>query len=256
MRSGVPHLVLMTLTSALACVRPAPTSDRSGAPSSGAEPSGAPRRAAADDALGPIRIEPLNAQSPPTFVMRGGPRGPGRLVFLHGMCGHGLGYAQSFQHSAAKHGTLISPQADRTCGEGPWAKWSNDLAALDGRIIDAFRALGHTDPITDILVMGYSQGATRAEALARRWPERYTRLVSIGAPDAPSARGLDALRGAVLMAGEHDRQDQMKRGMRVLQRLGIPATFIEIPGARHGEMGPTPEATMAQALDWLAANQR
>src|SRR5262245_27647122 len=36
---------------------------------------------------GPVRIEALStAEKPPTFVMRGGPAGPGRLVFLHGMC--------------------------------------------------------------------------------------------------------------------------------------------------------------------------
>src|SRR5688500_13031352 len=67
---------------------------------------------------GPIRMELLKGDGPEMFVMRGGPRGPERLVFLHGMCGHGLGYAQSFQFSAAKYGTLIAPQADRRCGQG------------------------------------------------------------------------------------------------------------------------------------------
>ena len=39
---------------------------------------------------GPMRMEALSpAEKPPTFVMRGGPVGPARLVFLHGMCGHG-----------------------------------------------------------------------------------------------------------------------------------------------------------------------
>ena len=57
-----------------------------------------------------------------------------------------------------------------------------------------------------------------------------------------------------MMAGELDRQDQMKTGMRALRAAGVPVTFIEIPGARHGAMGITPEQTMGQALDWLAAN--
>lgn len=222
----------------------------------GATERGAPNAKAGLEE-GPIRVEPFEPeQQPPMFVMRGQPRGPGRLVFLHGMCGHAHGYAQSFQHSAAKLGTLISPQADILCGQGPWAKWSNDLEALDRRIVETFRTLGHADPIDDIVVIGYSQGATRAEALARRWPERYTRLVLMGAPQAPSGRGLGSLRAAVMMSGEFDRQDQMRAGVASMRANGVPSTFFEIPGARHGAMGPTPEATMGEALTWMEQNSK
>lgn len=206
---------------------------------------------------GPIRVEPFKPeQQPPMFVMRGQPRGPGRLVFLHGMCGHAHGYAQSFQHSAAQVGTLISPQADILCGQGPWAKWSNDVEALDRRIVETFRELGHAEPIDDVVLIGYSQGATRAEALARRWPERYTRLILMGAPQAPSGRGLGTLRAAVMMSGEFDRQDQMRAGVASMRANGVPSTFFEIPGARHGAMGPTPEVTMGEALTWMEQNSK
>lgn len=136
----------------------------------------APRAPAVD----PVRIETLAGSTPPIFVLRGGPVGPEKLVFLHGMCGHGLGYAQSFEHSAARRGMLIAPQADVPCGSGPFARWSKDIAALDQRITTAFRELGYAEPIEDIVVIGYSQGATRAEALAREYPTRYTRLVLMG----------------------------------------------------------------------------
>jgi pimeloyl-ACP methyl ester carboxylesterase len=206
---------------------------------------------------GPIRIETLDKnQDPPVFVMRGSPHGDAKIVFLHGMCGHGMGYAQSFQWSAARRGLLIAPQADVKCGTGPWAKWSGDVAALDARIESAFRALGHEGPLSDVLVIGYSQGATRAEALARKWPERYTRMILMGAPKATSPNGLSKLRGAVMMAGSRDRQDQMKAGARALNAAGIPATFQIIPEATHGAMGPTPELTMSQAFDWLWENQK
>src|SRR5690606_30361448 len=135
--------------------------------------------------------------------------GPAKLVFLHGMCGHGLGYAQSFQEAAARKGTLIAPQADVVCGEGPWAKWSQDVKSLDARITDAFRKLGHDEPITDICVLGMSQGATRAAALARTFPERYSRLVSMGAPTQLEAAGLERLRAAVVMVGQRERKDLM-----------------------------------------------
>jgi predicted esterase len=200
---------------------------------------------------GPIRMEALDPKDPvPTFVMRGGPRGPARMVFLHGMCGHGLGYAQSFQWNAAKRGTLIAPQGDRSCG-GPWSMWSSDLDALDARIVTAFRALGHEDPIDDVLVIGYSQGALRAEALARKWPKRYTQLILMAGPTIAAPRGLSSLRGAVAMAGERDRRDLMEASARVLSAASIPATFMIIPQATHGAMGPTPEKTMGAALDWL-----
>jgi len=212
--------------------------------------------AALSDA-GPIRMEALDPdQDPPTFVMRGGPHGPGRMVFLHGMCGHGLGYAQAFQFAAAKKGRLVAPQGDRKCGNGPWAAWSDDLDSLNGRILAAFRALGDTGPIEDMVMMGYSQGATLAEGLARKWPQRYTRLVLIASPRVPSPKGLSSLRAAVMMAGERDRQDLMKKGARVMLSAGIPATYLVIPEATHGAMGPTPEKTMGQALDWLWAHDR
>jgi len=206
---------------------------------------------------GPIRVETLELPSePPTFVLRGGPRGPALLVFLHGMCGHGLGYAQSFQFSAAKKGTLIAPQGDLRCAQGPRSSWSGDIEKLDRRISKTFRALGLGESLGDIVLIGYSQGATRAEQLARRYPERYTRLISIGAPRPPSAKGLGHLRAALMMAGERDRQDLMKKGERSLRAAGIPVSFQEIPEATHGAMGPTPEKTMGQALDWLFTRSR
>jgi pimeloyl-ACP methyl ester carboxylesterase len=195
-------------------------------------------------------MEALAGAEPPMFVMRGEPRGPGRLVFLHGMCGHGLGYAQSFQFSAAVRGTLIAPQADVSCGD-VWSKWSANLNKLDARIVETFRALGHDEPIDDIVIIGMSQGATRAAELAKKWPERYTRLISMDAPTALRPGELRSLKAAVMMAGERDRQDLMRQSQRALERTGVPVTFLLIPQATHGAMGPTPEQTMGKALSFL-----
>lgn len=179
------------------------------------------------------------------------------MVFLHGMCGDGLGYAQSFQRTAAERGTLIAPQADVPCSEGAsWAKWSKDITGLDRRITEAFRTLGHAEPISDVIVIGYSQGATRAETLARTFPERYTRLVLMGGPYAAKAQGLEKLRAAVAMAGDRDRLDLMKASARVLAAAKVPATFLLIPEAPHGSMGSNPEQTMSEMFDWLSQHQR
>ena len=106
------------------------------------------------------------------------------------------------------------------------------------------------------MVIGYSQGATRAEQLARNHPDRYAWLISIAAPRAPSPQGLGHLERAVMMAGERDRQDAMKAATEAFNRAGIPTTFIELPGARHGSMGATPELSMAQAFDWMFTSER
>jgi len=199
-----------------------------------------------------LRVEPLDDATPPMFVLRGEPRGPGKLVFIHGICGHGLGYAQSFARSAAQHGTLIAPQGDRACDGTPLAKWSLDTAALDARIVSAFRALGFADPIEDVTAIGYSQGANRAEALARKWPARYTRLVLMAGPTKVSPYGL-GIRSAVMMAGTLDRQDIMQASSKAFLAAGRRARYLPLPNARHGAMGDNPEATMGSALDWLYA---
>lgn len=239
------------ITSMLALCSVQCSEKRAGAANEAPRQRGAPPATTADE--GPTRMEELPGAKPPVFVLRGRREGATPIVFLHGMCSHGLGYAQSFQFAAARKGTVIAPQGDKPCS-GPWASWSPDLAALDARIVDAFRALGV--PLRDVTLIGYSQGATRAEALARKYPERYTRLVLIGAPDTPSPRGLDHVRSAVMMAGERDRLDLMKAGALAFRAADIPATFQAIPEARHGEMGPHPEQTMATALDWLWQNDR
>jgi pimeloyl-ACP methyl ester carboxylesterase len=250
----------LTLLGLVALPLANPRCARDGAPpQAGAEASGEHTgpsgQASARPSAGPVRVEALEGTTPPVFVLRGAV-GPQKLVFLHGMCGHGLGYAQSFQRTAAKRGTLIAPQADVPCGEGPWARWSKDVAALDRRIRDTFRALGHPEPIRDIIVMGYSQGATRAESLAREYPDVYTRLVLMGGPYAAKAQGLESLRAAVAMAGERDRRDLMQSSARTLAAAGVPATFLLIPEATHGSMGPHPEQTMDEMLTWLSEHER
>ena len=240
--------LLMLLPTACQARAAPPPEERLSASSATPAPS-----ARAPVSAGPIRMEPLDAEAkPPMFVMRGEPRGPARLVFLHGMCGHGLGYAQAFQWNAAKKGTLIAPQADIGCG-GVFSKWSMDIAALDARILEAFRALGHVEDGAEITIMGMSQGADRAVQLAKRYPQRYTRLVSMAAPSVVKPAQLRALRGAVMMAGERDRRDLARASARALSAAGIRATFMLIPQATHGAMGPTPEKTMGEVLDWLWA---
>lgn len=167
------------------------------------------------------------------------------------MCGHGLGYAQAFPRAAAKHGTLIAPQGDVSCG-GPWSKWSADIQSLDRRIAEAFASAGHGEPLRDVWVIGLSQGATRAVELARKWPDRYTHLIGIAAPTAIRPGELKDLKAAVMMAGDKDRRDIMQQSQRALTSTRVPALFLLMPDATHGSLGREPETTMATALAYLS----
>jgi predicted esterase len=235
--------------SSLAAVPAAEEADRRG------DTELAAATAATPQGDGPLRVETFHPPSgPASFVLRG-TRGPARIVFLHGMCGHGLGYVQAFPRAAAKHGTLIAPQGDVSCG-GPWSKWSANVRDLDRRIAEAFAFAGHGAPLRDIWVIGLSQGATRAAELARQWPERYTHLVGIAAPTVIRPGELRGLSAAVMMAGERDRRDIMLQSQRALSATGIPALFLLMPEAAHGSLGSSPETTMASALAHLSEHPR
>lgn len=154
MRTGVSrqrlrywHAVVLGACTLMACRASPERRDTTSAPAPSRDESAMTGERAASRDSGPVRVEVLDEDAtPPTYVVRGEGLGPGRLVFLHGMCGHALGYAQSFQFAAAKRGRLIAPQADVVCGAGPWAKWSRDVKALHERIERAFIELGDEPP--------------------------------------------------------------------------------------------------------------
>lgn len=180
-----------------------------------------------------------------------------RIVFLGGMCVHGLGYIQAFQFAAHEHGGVMALQGDIDCGNGVFRKYMADPARQDARIRKARSAVcgdaaGDADEIT---IVGYSQGAWLAEAMAQRFPERYARVVLIGAPKVPSVARLRQARGAVMISGTLDAPYRMKQGAEALRAAGVPATYLEMPGARHGQLLDA-ERLMGEALTWLDANAR
>jgi pimeloyl-ACP methyl ester carboxylesterase len=186
------------------------------------------------------------------FVLRGG-RGAERIAFLHGQCSSAHGYLDSFEFTAAARGAAVAPDGDRGCSDGRRRTWSRDLDGIDALIASSFAlAAGERDQ-QRVTLVGYSLGATRAEQIARRHPQRYDALVLIGAPNAPSPRGLEHLRGAAMLAGERDRQSLMRRGVKAFRAAGIPAEFFVLPRAAHGQMGPDAERVMSDVFDWLDA---
>jgi pimeloyl-ACP methyl ester carboxylesterase len=191
----------------------------------------------------------------PAFVVRATGERRIQMIFIPGMCVHPAGYIGAFQGTAASRGDLVAVQADVSCGgDGSARRWSGDLVAMDRRIGAAMEAAGLGQP-EGAVVIGYSQGAERAERLAAKWPERYAEVILIASPKVPSADTLSRTRGAVLMAGTRDgAHGTLQKATAPLRRAGIATTFVSLPGAHHGQMGEAPETTMAEALDFLEAN--
>jgi pimeloyl-ACP methyl ester carboxylesterase len=203
----------------------------------------------------PVHVERVSLENQRlAFVLRGA-KGSGLGVFLHGLCGHGMGYLQSFQFAAAKRGVWVAPHGDVACG-GELRSWSGKLPEIQRQIEAAFRAAGVTQPPKRATLVGYSLGATLALALARKHPEAYSRLVLIAAPSVPAPHGLSHLESVVMMSGTRDRRDLMQAGARAFTGAGIPATFQSLPDASHGQMGTSPETSMDVALTWLERNAK
>ena len=248
------RFVLVALAALLGCSkRPAEDRAEAAAPvaSASASPPADASVAAPPD---PIRIESVPVPGDlRVLVLRGEPRQHRfAMVYLHGMCVYPGYYVESFVNAAAARGDLVAVQGDVSCGGDNFLHtWSPDLAALDRRIDAAFVA-GGIDAPREIVLIGYSQGADRAEALAARFPAKYRAVVLIASSSPPSPARLRGVRAGVLMAGTRDSQTNMREGLVALQRAKIPATFIPMPDAWHGHMGSDPEATMARALDFIS----
>lgn len=187
----------------------------------------------------------------PAYVLRGS-RGAGKVLFLHGMCGHGQGYVQAFANAAADHGTVVALSGELPCGDNPALRtWSSDIERIDARAHQAFDAAGHAlDDDDELVVIGLSQGAIRAESLIERFPRRYTRAIFIGAPRPPAPAHVRTLDAAVVMTGEYEGTWAMKEGTKALQRAKIPSAFVMIPGAHHAQLLEG-ERVMAEALGFV-----
>jgi pimeloyl-ACP methyl ester carboxylesterase len=110
--------------------------------------------------------------------------------------------------------------------------------------------LGLGEP-RDVLLIGYSQGASVAELLAAREPEKFTRIVLIAKPSKPDPWHFKKARAVATMAGTLDAQQAMIQGSRALAAAGVRARYFPLPGAAHGYMGDDPEGTFENVFAWL-----
>lgn len=210
--------------------------------------------AAIEEPDGAIEEVPVDGDLP-VYVVRGREGlASSRIVFLTGSCTTPLTYVRAFARAAAEHGGLVALQGDTACRDGS-RRWSPDSVATSARIDAALRAAGVED-LDDLTVIGYSQGAERAEWLAHRFPAKYTRFVLMAGPIVPSASRFSNALAVATLAGYGDVRENMADGAKRLRRSSIPAIYMELPGIHHGELALSADAVVARALEWVASNAR
>ncbi|MEO7032904.1 MAG: hypothetical protein ABI548_03640 [Polyangiaceae bacterium] len=163
------------------------------------------------------------------------------LVYLHGYCGD-INAVGAFIPAAAAHGTLIALQGDQPCNDKPGRfKWSHDIRGLDARIQRAVRLVNRSQGLSldphNITLFGYSQGAVRAESLARFYVTHYPRVILGGPPRRPKADHFKGVRTIAVFGGEKEDTHDMVGGADDLAASGLRARFFLLPGVDHGDFG-------------------
>jgi predicted esterase len=185
------------------------------------------------------------------------------IVYLHGVCGDVMAF-KSWVAAATKHATFISMRGEEKCDKRPGRhKWVYDNRRLEVRIDKAIaavetlrqagadsRVIVPLDP-TKVVLVGYSQGAHRVESMARHDPGRFPRVVVIAPAREPHVESFEKSDRVVLMAGEKDAKQHIKDAYDKLKAAGKEVSYLELPGARHGEYGPEGERVMGEGFDWL-----
>lgn len=187
-----------------------------------------------------------------------GPASRAAIVYLPGMCGNPKA-ADPWVDLAAARATVIVVRANIPCKDRPGYRWPRDVNLIQERIARALRRVksergGQLDTSSATLI-GYSQGAHRAERLAERFPQKYPTLVLGGPPTAPEVQRLFRARRVAVLGGELENSDHMQRGTSALQAANLQARFFLLPQAHHGSYGPSGRAVMKDVLSWLYARQ-
>lgn len=179
------------------------------------------------------------------------------IVYLHGMCGAEEG-ADVWADRATAHGTLITLRADVPCGDRPGYKWPKDAGAIQARIERALTRVGELrgSPMRteDVWLIGYSQGAHRAERVAAAYPHLYRTLALGGPPTAASPERLRHARHIAVFGGEFEDTSHMVEGYLQLYGAGLDTRFFTLPRAGHGGFGPEGPRVMSEIFSFLAAS--
>jgi pimeloyl-ACP methyl ester carboxylesterase len=204
------------------------------------------------------RYEPVEVSGDRKLFVAFGDDGERRpIVYLHGMCSDPREDLDAWGNIAQEHGTIVALVGDVPCPDKPGrTMWPEDAKQIDQRIDAALETVNSTGRVKldkdDVILIGESMGAARAELLAKRFPDRYTRLVLVGSPQRPSPENLKGAKAVANLAGEKEAQTNMREGTRVLESAGLSSRFFLLPGAVHGHYGPEGERIMRDAVSFVA----
>lgn len=204
------------------------------------------------------QAQPAEELPPHPYVVEGNASVHRPIIHLHGMCADPKEDLDAWGGVAKEHGTIIAVMGDVPCPAQPGRfRWTSDAAAIDRRIDDAVRTVSEARGLqldtSEMIVIGESMGAARAELLASKFPEKYSRVVLVGSPQKPSPQNLKAAKAVANLAGEKEPQNAMRAGTRALESAGTPTRFWEIPKANHGDYGPDGERIMNEALSFVSS---
>jgi pimeloyl-ACP methyl ester carboxylesterase len=180
-----------------------------------------------------------------------------RIVFMPGRCSNAYAYLLAFPESARAHGGVVAIDGDKPCGppDSGFRSFSWDPARQDARLAAALAAAGVPGaPPGGLTLVGYSAGAGIGELMVQMWPDRYPRVVLIGAPSDPRPERLSRARGVVTMSCSLDVPARMRTAARRLEAAGVAARYLEMPGCAHGHIADG-ERVFDTAFDWLLARE-
>lgn len=193
----------------------------------------------------------------PIRALPGAPENKRAIVYLHGYCGD-VNAPGAFVPAAAAHGTLIALLGDQPCKDKPGRfKWSNDIRGLNDRILRAIKLVNRAQHLqldaSDITLFGYSQGAVRAESLARFYGKHYPRLILGGPPRRPKPAHFTTVKVVAVFGGEKEDTHDMSGGADDLITAGMHAHFFLFPGVDHGDFGGEVEGnrSVGEVLDFV-----
>lgn len=190
----------------------------------------------------------------PAAIVRSVDGAPPRTVFVPGVCSNANAYLHAFPEAAQKHGGVLAIEGDQPCQPG-FRTFSWDAAKLDARIEAALAAL-EVEPSgrEGLTLVGYSQGAALAEQMVQRWPQRYAKIVLIGAPTDPAAAHFAKAEAVVTMSCSRDVTVRMRDAAKRMNAAKVPATYMEMPGCTHGNIADG-DRVFDEAFDWLEAKR-
>lgn len=177
------------------------------------------------------------------------------LVYLHGICGD-VDKIRSWANAVAGYVTTIALYGNKACPTTPSRmSWNQDIEFIDALVQTALQRVaterdGQLD-VHRVVLFGYSQGASRAQQLLARHPERYPWVILGGPPALPRLEHVQRARATALLVGSEEFHRPLSEAAEQWAAAGLRARLDVFPGAGHGSFGPSAGDVMVRTLRWL-----